>query len=96
MRHWVMAALVVATVAGCGGGGGGGSSRTTLPPSLPVTIDTASVPDGEVGAAYSATLTASNGVTTAYAWSLLQGALPPGLTLDNSGATVQLSGTPTA
>ena len=52
----------------------------------------AAPPDGEVGATYSYTLTASGG-TGPYAWSVSSGALPAGITLDSS--TGKLSGTPT-
>ncbi|MGB2635563.1 MAG: putative Ig domain-containing protein [Candidatus Acidiferrum sp.] len=58
----------------------------------PVTISTSSVPAGQVGTAYSTTLTASGG-TTPYSWSVSSGALPGGLTLSSGGT---ISGTPTA
>lgn len=58
----------------------------------PVTITTASLPDGQVGTAYSATLAASGG-TGGFTWTLESGALPAGLTLAASGA---ITGTPTA
>jgi hypothetical protein len=57
----------------------------------PVQVTTASLPGGEVGIAYSATLTATNG-TAPYSWSLTSGSLPAGLTLATSGV---ISGTPT-
>src|SRR5215469_11597506 len=57
----------------------------------PVQITTTSLPDGQVGVAYSASLAASGG-TKAYSWSILSGSLPSGLTLDASG---EISGTPT-
>jgi len=50
-------------------------------------------PSGEVGAAYSFTLTASGG-TAPYTWSVTSGTLPAGITLKSS--TGVLSGTPTA
>lgn len=56
-------------------------------------IETASLPDGVVGALYSATLMAGGGAPP-YKWSLSQGALPSGLTLD--AATGRITGTPTA
>ncbi len=55
-------------------------------------ITTASLPNGEVGIAYSRTLAAAGG-TSPYTWSVSAGALPPGLTLAPS--TGILSGTPT-
>lgn len=54
-------------------------------------ITTASLPGGTVGAAYTATLQATGGITP-YAWSLASGtSLPSGLTLSASGT---LGGTP--
>jgi len=50
-------------------------------------------PSGEIGTAYSDTLTASGG-TGPYAWSVSAGTLPAGITLGS--ATGTLSGTPTA
>ena len=58
----------------------------------PVQITTGSLPDGQVGVSYSASLAASGG-TKPYDWSILSGSLPSGLTLDASGA---ISGTPTS
>jgi hypothetical protein len=56
-----------------------------------VTITTTSLPNGTVGAAYSATLQATGG-TTPYTWSVTSGQLPAGLTLAASGS---ITGTPT-
>jgi hypothetical protein len=53
-------------------------------------ITTAALPNGKVGAAYTAQLAASGG-STPYTWSVSQGALPAGLTISGSG---QISGTP--
>ncbi len=58
----------------------------------PVTISTSSVPSGQVGTAYSATLAAGGG-TTPYSWGISSGALPGGVTLSTAGT---ISGTPTA
>ena len=74
----VVASLLVV---GCGGGSGGGPT--------PLTISSGSLPNGATGAAYSATLSASGGVTPV-TWSET-GALPPGLSLSTSG---MLAGTP--
>lgn len=62
------------------------------PGQAPLSIGTASLPNGTTGTAYSATLTASGG-TAPYTWSIAGGALPPGLALSGGGA---ISGTPTA
>jgi Putative Ig domain/Immunoglobulin domain len=56
-----------------------------------VTISSASLPNGTVQTAYSATLRASGG-TTPYTWSVASGSLPIGLNLAASGT---ISGTPT-
>jgi large repetitive protein len=55
------------------------------------TITTATLPNGKVGNAYTKQLSANNG-TGPYAWSLIGGTLPTGLTLNSSGS---ISGTPT-
>ena len=57
-----------------------------------LTITTSSVPAGQVGSAYSQTLAASGGIPP-YAWAVISGSLPNGLTLNSSGV---LSGTPSA
>src|SRR5690606_15816671 len=55
-------------------------------------IETASIPDATVGVAYTATLVAGGGAKP-YKWSIAQGLLPAGLTLDPT--TGQINGTPT-
>jgi hypothetical protein len=59
---------------------------------MPLQITTASLPGGQVQAAYSTTLVASGG-TSPYAWSISSGSLPAGLSLSSSGA---ISGTPSS
>jgi len=56
-------------------------------------ISTTSLAGGVVGALYSQTLAASGGNGT-YQWSLLDGSLPDGLTLDGAGGVI--TGAPTA
>ncbi|MFR7744318.1 MAG: S-layer homology domain-containing protein [Acutalibacteraceae bacterium] len=56
------------------------------------TITTDTLPNGKVGEAYSQTLTADG--TTPITWSISGGALPEGLTLNET--TGEISGTPTA
>ena len=55
-------------------------------------ITTTSLPPGQVGTAYSATLTATGG-STPYQWALTSGTLPAGLSLNPTAGTI--SGTPT-
>ena len=57
----------------------------------PPVVDASSLPTGVVGASYTHTLEASGGDGT-YAWVVVGGSLPEGLTLDLSGV---VSGTPT-
>jgi hypothetical protein len=59
---------------------------------LVLTVSTTSLADGVVGAAYSQTLKAVNGIAP-YSWSIASGTLPAGLTLSSAGV---ISGTPTA
>jgi hypothetical protein len=54
-------------------------------------ITTASLPNGQIGVAYSQTLAATGGVTP-YSWTLAGGSLPSGLSLSTGGV---ISGTPT-
>jgi Putative Ig domain len=64
---------------------------TVSPVSL--VISTSSLPNGQTGAAYSATLAAAGGVSP-YTWSLTRGSLPAGLNLNAS--TGVITGTPSA
>lgn len=58
---------------------------------VPLAITTSSLTNGTVGTPYSQTLAATGGQSP-YSWSLVAGALPPGLTLSIGGA---ITGTPT-
>src|SRR5215510_10198266 len=64
---------------------------TTAAQCPPITITPPPLPDGAVGAAYSQNLSTIGG-NRPYTFSLLSGALPPGLSLAPGGA---ISGTPT-
>ena len=73
---------------------GSGSATKALSINIaasPVSITTSSLPNGQVGAAYSQTLQASGG-TGSFTWSISSGSLPAGLNLSASG---QIAGTPT-
>jgi large repetitive protein len=59
---------------------------------VPVTISPATLPNGQVGLAYSQTVTASGGIGP-YTFAVTAGALPAGVTLSPGGT---LGGTPTA
>jgi hypothetical protein len=61
------------------------------PASAAVHVTTTSLPNGRVGAAYSATMHAIAGHSP-YTWRVYTGSLPPGLSIAESGA---ISGTPT-
>jgi len=60
---------------------------------VPILIATTSLPNGSPNVAYSASLQALGGVTP-YTWSVAQGSLPAGLSLNS--ATGAVSGTPSA
>ena len=76
---------------GCSSVNGGGGA--TLPPRPdPISVLTSTLPNGQVGTPYSATLAATGG-TAPYNWSLTSGTLPAGLSLGSTGA---ITGTPTA
>ncbi|MBX5480743.1 MAG: putative Ig domain-containing protein [Myxococcaceae bacterium] len=70
-----------------------GTKSLTITVRSALVIGTASLADGYVGDAYSATLSASGGKTP-YTWSISSGALPTGITL--AASTGVLSGTPGA
>ena len=81
------------TVQNAGGAVSNSATFTIGTSSSPVTITSLpTLPLGGVGTFYSQSLSAVGG-TPPYSWSLVSGALPPGLSLSNSG---QISGTPTS
>ena len=55
------------------------------PASLPLTIQTASLPAAVTGQPYSQTLKASGGSASGYMWSVSAGSLPSGFTLGSAG-----------
>jgi hypothetical protein len=84
VRH-LLTLLCVALLAGCGGGGGGASTT-------PLTVSSTSLAGGTVGVQYSASLMAAGG-TPPYTWTLTNGSLPAGLTLNTDGV---IAGVPDA
>lgn len=64
----------------------------TIGAAEPVIVTTTDLPDAQQGTPYAATLEAENGAEP-YTWSVSQGSLPDGLTLDQT--TGVISGTPT-
>ena len=67
--------------------------QLTVSPSSPVTISTTSpLPPGNVNSSYVQPIAANNGSAPYTNWTVMSGALPPGLTLSSAGL---LSGTPT-
>jgi hypothetical protein len=59
----------------------------------PLAISTTTLPNGQIGTAYSAMLSATGG-TGPYTWSLMSGTVPAGLAFDAASGTIY--GTPTA
>jgi hypothetical protein len=57
-----------------------------------ITINTTSLPDGKLNVAYFASLSATGG-TPPYTWTVISGALPPGISLSTGGT---ISGTPSS
>ncbi len=70
---------------------GGTTGTTTLTVQAPPSVSTATLPNGMVGVPYSATLSATGGISP-YSWSITSGALPVGLSLDATSGSI--SGTP--
>ncbi len=68
------------------------AAPATQPPTSPLAISGASLPQAVTGTPYAGALTAAGG-SPAYTWSLSAGTLPPGLRLAAGGI---ISGTPTA
>ncbi|HKV80417.1 MAG TPA: Ig-like domain-containing protein [Candidatus Sulfotelmatobacter sp.] len=78
-----------------GGGGFSGSSdatHTLTVSSQPLLIQTTSLPDGQQGVAYSASVTVTGG-TPPYTWGVTGGAFPTGVTINTTNGAI--SGTPT-
>lgn len=64
---------------------------------VPIAITTASaLPDAFRGSSFSVDVEAVGGIAGGYQWTVISGALPPGITLSPSGNPTALSGTATA
>ena len=68
-------------------------STTLTVQSAPLSITTTSLTNGMVNRPYAATLTANGGTFLPYTWSIAEGSLPVGLTLNATNGTI--TGTPT-
>ncbi len=84
--------LAILVSQGCGAGQLNAPSNTTASNTPELSITTANLPDGTVGASYSAALAVTGG-SPPYTWSLAAGQLPGGLALSSSGT---ITGSPTA
>jgi hypothetical protein len=91
MARFALQTLLCALLWSCGGGSSDAPSPSP-PPDAALSISTTSLPHGQAGHAYVATLTASGG-TAPLSWKLTGGTLPAGLTLAANGS---VSGTPGA
>jgi len=74
--------------AGGGGAPNGPSAGGETPRSPALQLAASQLPDGQVSEAYSAPLTAEGGVRP-YAWTMVSGSLPSGLTLDPARGQIQ-------
>jgi len=99
MGRLFLVALGLLLVVGCGPVGPASAAALALlglhkekeTKPTPLSISTTTLPDGVVDEAYNASLTAAGG-TPPYSWSVSDGTLPPGLTLNPDGT---VTGTPT-
>ena len=87
------------TVTDSEGGTAAGAFTVTVAPEVRplLTLQPIVLPGGTVGQPYDQPITASGGTATGYTWSVVGGALPPGLSVAPTGTpSTALVGTPTA
>jgi len=87
-------ALACLVSAACGDGGDSQSTTLSSPPPTP-TITTASLSATQRLLDYTQTVQATGGSNAGYVWSVINGALPLGITLRSGSPKATLSGTPT-
>ncbi|MCZ6688265.1 MAG: Ig domain-containing protein [Planctomycetota bacterium] len=90
LTGWIIFATIALVAIGPACNKSSGRRSKTI---LPLAITTTTLPDGERGLAYSATIQGTGGLAP-YTWTISAGALPPPLTLDASSGVI--SGTPSA
>ena len=83
MARFALQTWLCALLWSCGGGSSD-APPPSPPPDAALSISTSSLPHGQAGHAYAATLTASGG-TAPLSWTLTGGTLPAGLTLAANG-----------
>jgi hypothetical protein len=103
MRKFAFAAIAALCLAfaacdedkSLGAGKSGGSPGAPLPAS-PLAITTTTLPPGQEGVSYLASIDAVGGTQTGYVWTLASGSLPSGLSVSSPGTpATTLSGLPT-
>ncbi len=82
--------LLALVFVGCGEGSSGGASGGTAP----ISLNTPSLPGAGEGVAYTTTVSATGGKGS-YTWSVVGGALPPGLSLMPGTPDATIDGIPT-
>jgi hypothetical protein len=87
--------LTVCLAAACGGSGDS-TSQTPMVPSIPTpAITTSSLAVAAASLGYSQPVQAAGGSNAGYTWSVIRGALPPGIFLRGGTPTATLMGVPT-
>ena len=94
ISHFVLL-LTVYLSAACVGGGDSASQTLPPPAASAPTITTSSLAVAAATLGYSQPVQATGGSNAAYTWSVIGGALPPGIVLNSGTPTATLRGTPT-